>query len=73
MREPQTGGLQLPKDIGISDTEVQVIAGRWNTVGDVDARLKRFGIHENQEPDVVCPIVTAEELVNPYIQLYTIF
>jgi hypothetical protein len=72
MREPQTGGLQLPKDIGISDTEVQVIAGRWNTVGDVDARLKRFGIHENQEPDVVCPIVTAEELVNPDLQRYTI-
>jgi hypothetical protein len=71
-REPQTGGLHLPKDIGVSDSEAQTIAHRWSTIGAVDARLKKFGIHDNMEPDIICPIVSAEELTNPDIQRYTV-
>ncbi len=72
MREPHTGGLHLPKDVGLSDTEAQTIYNRWNTVEEVNARLKAFGIHDNQEPQIECPRVTAEELVNPDIKRYTI-
>jgi hypothetical protein len=73
-REPQTGGLNLPRDVGIPETETQSITQRWNTVKLIDARLEALGMHRNDEPDIECPPVTTEALVTTDIREYsTIF
>lgn len=72
-RAPQTGGggLQLPKDVGVSESEARAIENAWSTIERVNARLCAFGLDSNPEPTVECPIVTAESLLTPNITDYT--
>ena len=70
-REPQTGSLHLPKDVGIPTSAVQAIANNWNTIDGVNARLKQQGIHENVEPDVQYVPVTTALLVTTDVKEYT--
>lgn len=71
-RMPQTGGLQLPKDIGVSEAEAATIASEWNTVPFVDAKLKAQGMHQNIEPEIAYIPVTADQLLAPDIKSYTV-
>lgn len=71
-RMPHTGGLQLPKDVGVSETDAAAIANEWNTAPFVDAKLKAQGIHPNVEPDIVYMPVTADQLLAPDIKSYTV-
>lgn len=71
MRQPQTGGLSLPDDIGISESSAAAIEKRWSTIAKVDERLRLKGIHANDQPDVVCPPVTTAALVTTDINEYT--
>lgn len=70
-RTPQTGGLHLPPDVGLGQQAAAAIANEWDTIAGVDERLRQQGFHANPEPDVVCPIVTTEALVNPDIKEFT--
>ena len=70
-REPHTGGLHLPKDIGLSTDVTQTIENRWNTIGAVDDRLRSWGMHVNDLPNIECPVVTTEALVTTDIKEYT--
>lgn len=72
-RTPQTGsgGLQLPKDVGVSESEARAIENAWSTIQRVNARLCASGLDENPEPDIECPVVTAEALLTPDIKDYT--
>ena len=71
MREPRTGGLHLPKDVGVAESVAQTIETRWNTIGAVDAHLQQHGIHANPLPDIVCPVVTTEALITTNITEFT--
>lgn len=71
-RTPQTGGLQLPNDVGVSETDAAAIANAWNTIPFVDAKLRAQGIHPNVEPDIAYLPVTADQLLAPDIKSYTI-
>jgi hypothetical protein len=72
MREPSTGnGLRLPRDVGIPESVAQTIESRWNTISVVDARLKAVGFHDNDMPNIECPVVTTEMLVTPDVKEYT--
>ncbi len=71
-REPRTGGLHLPKDVGVSESTAKAIESAWSTIQRVDGYLKSVGIHQNEVPDVECPIVTAEALTDPDIKKYTV-
>ena len=72
-RDPHTGaGLSLPKDVGVSESTAKEIEDRWNTIGGVDDKLRALGIHANNIPDVVCPVVTAEALTTPDANQYTV-
>jgi hypothetical protein len=70
-REPHTGALHLPKDIGLAQSTAQAIENQWNTITTVDARLKAQGIHANDTPNIECPPVTTEALVTTDIKEYT--
>lgn len=71
-RDPQVGQLHLPKDIGVGASTAQEIETRWNTIGRVDAWLQQHGFAPNPVPEIVCPTVTAEELMNPDMQRFTV-
>lgn len=72
MREPSpVGGLHLPRDVGVPESTAQTIESHWNTVGAVDARLKAVGFHDNDMPNIECPVVTTEMLVTPDVKEYT--
>jgi hypothetical protein len=76
-RQPQTGpqepagGLNLPKDVGVGAAAAYAIGTEWNTIAAVDALLLKRGIHDNPEPDVSCPVVTAEILTDPDVTKYS--
>jgi hypothetical protein len=70
-RQPQTGGLQLPKDVGVSETTARAIENAWSTIERVNARLCARGLDENPEPTIECPIVTAEALLTPDVKEFT--
>ncbi len=72
-RAPQTsgGGLKLPQDVGVSESEAKAIENAWTTIQRVNARMCAFGLDENPEPTVECPVVTAENLLTPDIKEYT--
>jgi hypothetical protein len=69
-RAPQTG-LQLPKDVGVSQTTADAVANEWDTLPYVDERLKGQGMRPNIEPDVQYIPVTAEQLMVPDVKMYT--
>jgi hypothetical protein len=75
MREPQTGGaggsLHLPKDIGVAASVAQAIENRWHTAERVDEWMQKHGIGRNPEPDIECPVVTAEILLTTDWKQYT--
>jgi hypothetical protein len=71
-RDPQTGQLHLPKDIGVATSTVREIETRWNTISKVDEWLQQHGFAHNPVPEVVCPIVSAEALMNPDVQQFTV-
>lgn len=72
-REPQTGGLQLPdqKNLGISASEARATENAWSTIDKVRARMTAFGIADNPEPRVECPVVDAEALLTNDYKAYT--
>lgn len=70
-RAPQTGGLQLPKDVGVSQTEADAIANEWNTLPSVDAMLHARGIHPNVEPAIAYAPVTVAQLLAADTASYT--
>jgi hypothetical protein len=69
-RAPQTGGLQLPSDVGIGQQDASAIANEWDTLPYVDARLRSAGMQSNPEPDVAYRPVTAEQLLVPDPKAY---
>lgn len=69
-RAPQTG-LQLPKDVGVSQTTADAVAAEWDTLPYVDSRLKDSGMQPNKEPDIEYLPVTAEQLMVPDVKQYT--
>jgi hypothetical protein len=71
-RTPQTGGLQLPTDVGVSATDAASIANAWNTMPLVDARLQAAGICPNIEPDIVYMPVTVDQLLAVDLKSYTV-
>jgi hypothetical protein len=71
-RAPQTsGGLNLPKDVGVSETTANAITNAWATIERVNARMCAKGLDSNPEPTIECPVVTAEALLTPDIKEYT--
>lgn len=75
-RDPQTGGgfgLQLPpeKDLGIAQSTVRAAENAWSTIEKVRARMDAFGLSDNPEPRVECPVVTAEALLSPDYKAYS--
>lgn len=71
-RAPQTsGGLQLPKDVGIGESVAKATEAAWSTIERVNARMTARGLDSNPDPDIECPIVTAEALLTPDITKYT--
>jgi hypothetical protein len=72
MRQPQTGGLQLPKDVGVSESTADAVVNAWSTIQRVEARMGARGLNDNPEPDIECPVVTAEALLAPDIKDYTV-
>jgi hypothetical protein len=71
MREPQVGGLALPKDVGIGEADTTAIQNHWHTIDRVNAWLASKGMKPAVEPDVACPEVTTEALLAPDIKTYT--
>lgn len=65
-------GLNIPADVGISQSDVQQTTTYWDTINQVNDLLQSWGMHQNKEPDVVCPTVTAELLLTPSIKEYTV-
>jgi len=65
MREPQTGGLNLPKDVGLSEQATKNIEMQWDSHASVRDWLAQHGIHPLAEPQVMCPEVTPDMLLNP--------
>ena len=73
-RQPQTGGLRLPKDVGVAASFAEAIEHAWSTIQKVNARMASRGLDENPEPDVECPVVTAELLISPgFVEYSTAF
>lgn len=71
-RTPQTGGgLHLPKDVGVSESTARAIENAWSTITRVEARMNARGLHDNPEPLVECPVVTAEALLAPDVKEFT--
>ena len=72
-REPQVrGGLQLPKNMGISDHEQQQVKKGWDTIGDVESNLSSKGFIEGDKPPFPRPTITAEQLTTVINKDYTL-
>lgn len=57
-RQPVSGGLHIPKDVGVAESAAAQYQAEWNTIDRVNAQLAKWGIHENEEPQLVCPKIT---------------
>lgn len=71
-RQPATSGLVIPTDLGISPKEEVKISHRWETLEGVVDTLNKWGFSEAKDPKVEYPRITAELLLTPDIQQYTI-
>lgn len=71
VRQPQTGGLQLPVDVGVSESAARAVENAWSTIQRVEARMCAKGLDDNPEPTVECPVVTAEALLTPDVKEFT--
>jgi len=71
-RQPVTGGLLLPPNLGVSPAEERKITLKWNTLEGVVETLNRWGFSEAASPITPIPTITAEMLLTPDIQQYTI-
>lgn len=70
-RTPVTGGLQVPPNIGVSESAQREIHKTWDTIGDVEADLAMSGFMPMQTPEFECPQVTEAALTTENSQEYT--
>jgi len=71
MRQPVTGGLSIPKNVGVGETEQQKIHSTWDTIDKVEAELGMDGFIPMTTPEFECPQVTEEELTTEDSKSYT--
>lgn len=71
MRHPVTGGLSLPTNIGVGETEQSKIHSTWDTVDKVEGELAMEGFIPMMTPEFECPQVTEEELTTEDSKSYT--
>lgn len=70
-REPATGSLRLPDEVGVSAAEAAAVANRWNTIGRVNDRLAAAGMTPNVVPEAQYITVTVEQLMTGNINDFT--
>lgn len=68
---PVSGGLNLPVDVGTPASVAAETHNRWDTIDSVNAQLKTWGMHNNVEPDLECPQITAKLLTTTDIKEYS--
>jgi hypothetical protein len=71
VRNPVTGGLTVPKNVGVSETEQQNIHGKWDTIENVENELAMEGFVPMGTPEFECPQVTEDALTTPDSKEYT--
>jgi uncharacterized glyoxalase superfamily metalloenzyme YdcJ len=70
-RQPSTGGLHLPTNVGIGQTEQQKTHHIWDTSGEVIERLKAEGFWTMDTPNYELPQITVETLTTADNTHYT--
>lgn len=71
LRQPSTGGLHLPTNVGLGETEQNRTHHQWDTSGYVLDRLKMEGFWTMETPTYELPQITPEMLTTADNTYYT--
>jgi len=70
-RQPATGGLRVPRNIGVAESEQKAVHNHWDTIGKVEGTLAMEGFVAMECPSFQCPMVTEEVLTTADSKAYT--
>lgn len=65
------GGLQLPYNVGVSETEKRELYDKWSTFDAVRDSLKAKGFMNPPQPEFECPNIRPEHLLTSNSQEYS--
>lgn len=70
-RQPITGGLKLPTNMGVGATTESQVHSMWNTLDEVEEQLAAEGFSRVGQPNFGCPQITEEALTTADNKSYT--
>src|ERR1019366_1417280 len=70
-RQPSTGGLQIPSNVGVGQTEEKRVHHIWDTSAEITYRLKTEGFFPMDAPRYELPEITVEVLTTADNTYYT--